>query len=93
MDVETAIRTTRSIRRFTAEPVAEDDLRVRPDAPVQLLLTGHMDTVFAADHPFQSLKWLEPGVLNGPGTADSGGNGNGVAALFVDSRRQFAGGN
>ncbi|MCW5647083.1 MAG: hydrolase [Sphingopyxis sp.] len=45
-------------------------LRVRPDAPVQLLLTGHMDTVFAADHPFQSLKWLEPGVLNGPGTAD-----------------------
>ncbi|MGQ3101271.1 MAG: hydrolase [Sphingopyxis solisilvae] len=45
-------------------------LRVRPEAPVQLLLTGHMDTVFAADHPFQSLKWLEPGVLNGPGTAD-----------------------
>ena len=45
-------------------------LRVRPDAPVQLLLTGHMDTVFAVDHPFQSLQWLEPGVLNGPGTAD-----------------------
>lgn len=45
-------------------------VRVRPDAPVQLLLTGHMDTVFAADHPFQTLKWLEEGVLNGPGTAD-----------------------
>ena len=45
-------------------------LSVRPQAPVQLLLTGHMDTVFAADHPFQTLKWLEPGVLNGPGTAD-----------------------
>lgn len=45
-------------------------VRVRPDAPVQLLLTGHMDTVFAADHPFQALRWLEPGVLNGPGTAD-----------------------
>lgn len=43
---------------------------VRPDAPVQLLLTGHMDTVFAADHPFQALTWLEDGVLNGPGTAD-----------------------
>src|SRR5688500_14467648 len=40
-------------------------LKVRPQAPVQLLLTGHMDTVFAADHPFQSLTWLEPGkVLN-----------------------------
>ncbi len=45
-------------------------LRVRPEAPVQLLLTGHMDTVFAADHPFQTLQWREPGVLNGPGTAD-----------------------
>lgn len=45
-------------------------LRVRPEAPVQLLLTGHMDTVFPADHPFQTLQWLEPGVLNGPGTAD-----------------------
>ena len=56
-------------------------LRVRPDAPVQLLLTGHMDTVFAADHPFQSLKWLEPGVLNGPGTADM------KAGHFGDPRR------
>ena len=36
-------------------------LTVRPDAPVQLLFTGHMDTVFGADHPFQSLTWLEPG--------------------------------
>ncbi|WP_137871431.1 hydrolase [Sphingopyxis sp. 2PD] len=45
-------------------------LRVRPEAPVQLLFTGHMDTVFAVDHPFQSLQWREPGVLNGPGTAD-----------------------
>lgn len=45
-------------------------LSVRPDAPVQLLLTGHMDTVFAADHPFQALQWREDGVLNGPGTAD-----------------------
>ncbi len=32
MDVETAIRTTRSIRRFTAEPVADDDLRAILDA-------------------------------------------------------------
>lgn len=48
-------------------------VRVRPDAPVRLLLTGHMDTVFAADHPFQSLTWLEDGVLNGPGTADMKG--------------------
>ncbi len=48
-------------------------LAVRPDAPKRVLLTGHMDTVFAADHPFQSLRWLETGVLNGPGTADMKG--------------------
>jgi glutamate carboxypeptidase len=56
-------------------------LSVRPDAPVQLLFTGHMDTVFAADHPFQSLSWLEPGkVLNGPGVADMKG---GIAVMLA----------
>ena len=56
-------------------------LKVRPDAPVQLLLTGHMDTVFAADHPFQALRWLEPGrVLNGPGVADMKG---GIAVMLA----------
>ena len=54
-------------------------LSVRPNAPVQVLLTGHMDTVFAVDHPFQSLKWLEDGVLNGPGTADMKG---GIAVIL-----------
>src|SRR3954452_23440987 len=28
-------------------------LTVRPTAPVQLLFTGHMDTVFGLDHAFQ----------------------------------------
>ena len=56
-------------------------LKVRPDAPVQLLLTGHMDTVFGADHPFQTLTWLEPGkVLNGPGVADMKG---GIAVMLA----------
>jgi glutamate carboxypeptidase len=48
-------------------------LAVRPDAPVQLLFTGHMDTVFAIDHEFQDTRWLEAGVLNGPGVADMKG--------------------
>jgi len=56
-------------------------LKVRPDAPMQLLFTGHMDTVFAADHAFQSLSWLEPGkVLNGPGVADMKG---GIAVMLA----------
>jgi glutamate carboxypeptidase len=28
-------------------------VRVRPDAPIQVALTGHYDTVFPAAHPFQ----------------------------------------
>src|SRR3546814_7604488 len=64
----------------TIERGAHLHLRVRPAAPVQLLLTGHMDTVFAADHPFQSLRWIEDGVLNGPGTADITG---GLAVILA----------
>src|SRR3569833_2970568 len=55
-------------------------LTVRPTAPVQLLLTGHMDTVFAADHAFQETRWLEEGVLNGPGVADMKG---GLAVMLA----------
>ncbi len=48
-------------------------VRVRPDAERRLLLTGHMDTVFAADHPFQDIAWLDDDTVNGPGTADMKG--------------------
>ena len=41
----------------------------RPAAPVQVLLVGHMDTVFPKTHHFQS-PTLNDGVVNGPGTAD-----------------------
>ena len=59
-------------------------LKVRPDAPLQILLTGHMDTVFDADHAFQALTWLEPGkVLNGPGVADMKG---GIAVMLAALR-------
>jgi glutamate carboxypeptidase len=47
---------------------------------VQLLFTGHMDTVFAADHAFQETRWLEDGVLNGPGVADMKG---GLAVMLA----------
>jgi len=48
-------------------------LVVRPQAPRQVLLCGHMDTVFGADSPFQDVSWRAPGVLNGPGVADMKG--------------------
>ncbi|WP_277981684.1 hydrolase [Sphingomonas phyllosphaerae] len=52
---------------------------VRPEAPVRLLLTGHLDTVYPVDHPFQALTWREAGVLNGPGVADMKG---GIALML-----------
>ena len=55
-------------------------LIVRPQAPTRVLLTGHYDTVFPADHPFQSLAWREPGILNGPGVADMKG---GIAVMLA----------
>jgi glutamate carboxypeptidase len=48
-------------------------LRFRPDAPVRILFSGHMDTVFDADHSFQSLEATPEGVLHGPGVADMKG--------------------
>jgi glutamate carboxypeptidase len=58
-------------------------LSVRPDAPVQLLFTGHMDTVYGPDHPFQQTQLLGEGVLNGPGVADMKG---GLAVLLAALR-------
>lgn len=45
----------------------------RPQAPVRVLLAGHMDTVFAADHPFQGERMIDADTLNAPGAADMKG--------------------
>ena len=47
--------------------------RKRREAPLQVLLVGHMDTVFEADHPFQSPIRKENNILQGPGVADMKG--------------------
>lgn len=43
--------------------------RRHPQAPRSVLLVGHMDTVFPADHSFQSVSRVD-GRLHGPGVAD-----------------------
>lgn len=48
-------------------------IRQRPDSPLQVLLSGHYDTVYDADHPFQTCRKLDEKTLNGPGVADMKG--------------------
>ncbi len=55
-------------------------VRVRPDASTQLLFTGHMDTVYGVDHPFQQVGWRQDGTLGGPGVADMKG---GIAVMLA----------
>lgn len=45
----------------------------RERAPFQVLLSGHMDTVFPLEHDFQSPEKIDDGRLKGPGVADMKG--------------------
>ena len=48
-------------------------VRVRPDAPRRVVLTGHMDTVYGVEDAFQQCDWTDERTLHGPGTADMKG--------------------
>ena len=58
------------------EPLAHGDhlhLAVRPHAAKRLLFFGHMDTVYGADHAFQTMTSRADGALVGPGVTDMKG--------------------
>lgn len=66
-------------------------VQVRPDAPVQVALTGHYDTVFPADSAFQNVSQRPDGALNGPGIADmKGGISVMLGALEAFERHPLA---
>ena len=46
---------------------------VRPEAPVQVALTGHYDTVYPAETRFREVVRRDDGALHGPGVADMKG--------------------
>jgi len=48
-------------------------IRKRPELKRRVLLSGHMDTVYDINHPFQTLTYLNDNQLNGPGVADMKG--------------------
>lgn len=48
-------------------------MQKRPEAPIQVFLGGHMDTVYPAHSPFQKAERVGDDVLNGPGVTDMKG--------------------
>lgn len=48
-------------------------VRCRDEAPIQVLLNAHYDTVYAAAHPFQKCEITDADTLRGPGVADDKG--------------------
>jgi glutamate carboxypeptidase len=55
-------------------------LRRRPDAPLQVFLCGHLDTVFPVSSPFQHVTVEDADLLRGPGVADLKG---GLMAMWA----------
>lgn len=55
-------------------------IRKRPHAPLQVFLGIHMDTVYAADDPFQAVEQIDANTLGGPGVIDAKG---GLAVMLL----------
>lgn len=67
----TTVRADGTVNTDTFAPALR--ITCRPDAPIQIVTTGHYDTVFDAASPFQTVRTREDGALNGPGIADMKG--------------------
>lgn len=75
-----AFRSVNDAGQTISRPVGKAlRLRLRPQAPLQVFFCGHLDTVFAADHAFQTVRSVDADTLNGPGVADLKG---GLLVLF-----------
>ena len=48
-------------------------VRFQPKAPQQILLSGHYDTVYGANNPFQRCELVDERTLRGPGVTDMKG--------------------
>lgn len=70
LDPMSLIEDDGSTSLFTPEPM--QIFRARPNAALQILCTGHSDTVFPSDTHFNKT-WIDKDKLRGPGTADMKG--------------------
>ncbi|MEO0549925.1 MAG: hydrolase [Pseudomonadota bacterium] len=79
LDADTVLNPTKpfeivnsngSVDEFQTGPII--NVTARPEASVQIIMSGHYDTVFPPG-TFEDIKEIEPGRLNGPGLADMKG--------------------
>lgn len=68
---------------FSSGPILR--VRFRPEAPVQVLFSGHMDTVYGLESGFQKLQILTDGRLHGPGVADMKGG----LLVLIEAVKEF----
>jgi glutamate carboxypeptidase len=90
------VERVRADGEIELRPAAEAiRLRVRPQAPIQIALTGHYDTVFPASSLFQAPRFLDAETLNGPGVADMKGGLlvmlEALSALEQDANKETVG--
>jgi len=64
-----------TVSRVACVNTSAQALRVvyRPEAPCQVLLCGHYDTVYGPEHPFQRCELVDERTLRGPGVTDMKG--------------------
>lgn len=67
----TYVETDGTISKVEYEPSLL--VSVRPDAKIQIVFTGHYDTVFPANSHFQETRMIDDQTMNGPGVADMKG--------------------
>ena len=88
------LELTPQVERIPLDPAGRVALRAtcRPEAARRVLCSGHYDTVFSADHPFQFARLSADGRrLNGPGVADmKGGIVTMLAALGAFEKTEHA---
>lgn len=66
---------------FHAQPLGQAlTIRKRPQAPIQVLLGGHIDTVYPPSSSFQAIEETQTGIWKGPGVTDMKG---GIAILLT----------
>ena len=71
LTVGETVRNDGSIEKIDYEPSLL--VTVRPKAPIQIVLTGHYDTVFPKSSAFQEPVNIDDDTVNGPGVADMKG--------------------